>query len=106
MKTLILTPNRETVCGMYQNAVDLAKELNGDIYTKGEKMEEWEIGLYNQVITFLHPVHKSGRFLKENYGLKWICYDQKVPPPTKKSATQSPSFVYDLIILSRSAIGF
>ncbi len=34
MKTLILTPNKNEMCGMYQLAKDLAKEFDGDIKTK------------------------------------------------------------------------
>src|SRR3990167_6392703 len=38
---------------------------------------------YEQVITLLYPMHKHGKYLKENYGFKWICYNQGIPPITK-----------------------
>src|SRR3990167_9285409 len=91
-KTLILTPNKEEVCGMYQLAKDLAKEFDGDIITKkyvyllkyyNEHLNRVFAKPYDTIITFLYPMHKWGRYMKENYGLKWICYDQKIPPATK-----------------------
>ena len=87
MKTLILTPNKNLQCGMYQLAQDLAKEFAGDIKTKGDKLLYDK--KYNQVITLLYPMHKHGKYMKNGYGLKWICYDQGIPPVTK---TYFPNF--------------
>ena len=91
MKTLILTPNRKLNCGMYQLAQDLAKELDGEIRTRGDSIlyDDLYEKKYKQVITFLYPMHKHGRFMKENYGTHWIVYNQGVPPITK---TYFPNF--------------
>ena len=85
MKTLILTPNKNEMCGMYQLAKDLAKELNADIRTKEDKLlyEDLYDKKYKEVITFLYPMHKHGRYLKKYFNLTWICYDQGIPPVTK-----------------------
>ena len=91
MKTLILTPNRRLNCGMYQLAKDLAKEFDGEVKTKKDKLlyEDLYNNEYKQVITLMYPMHKHGKHLKENYGIKWICYDQKIPSITK---TYFPNF--------------
>ena len=81
MKTLILTPNANKMCGMYQLAKDLAKEFNADIRTRDNYLP---IADYDTLITFLHPMHELGRKAKE-MGKKWICYDQQVPPATKQN---------------------
>ena len=83
MTTLILTPNKKEVCGMYQLAKDLAKEFDGKVYTKNERIPHNEFFDYTQVITLFYPMHKHGKYLQKNYGFKWICYDQKIPPATK-----------------------
>jgi len=97
-KTLILTPNKTEMCGMYQLAKDLAKEFDGDIMFKGDKIGTGgyyddfsgkSITDYKQVITFLYPMHKHGKFFKSYCGMKWVCYDQKIPPVTK---TYFPNF--------------
>ena len=83
--TLILTPNKTEMCGMYQLAKDLAKELDGDIFYKKSFKLYWRnvyFVSYDKVITLLYPMHWYGSKLKE-IGLKWICYDQKIPPVTK-----------------------
>jgi len=79
MKTLILTPNKKLNCGMFQLSQDLAKEFNADIRTRDNYLP---LSDYDEVITFLHPMHKLGRKAKQ-MGKKWICYDQKVPEPNK-----------------------
>lgn len=88
MKTLILTPYKRLQCGMYQLAKDLAKEFNGDIGTKhgsGIECKEYYNGKdYDEVITFLYPMHNFGKMMKRKFGTKWICYDQKIPPVTKQ----------------------
>ena len=89
MKTLILTPNRNLQCGMYQLAKDLAKEFDGEVWTKGQKIPNEKLWEFKRVITLMYPMHKHGKYLKENHGLKWICYDQKIPPVTK---TYFPNF--------------
>lgn len=81
MKRLILTPNKNEMCGMYQLAKDLTKELNADI---GTKSFDFKLTNYDEIITFLYPMHLEGRYFKDEGLGKWICYDQKVPPPTKK----------------------
>lgn len=78
MKTLILTPNKNEMCGMYQLAKDLSDEFDGEILTKYDFIY-WD---RKKVITLLYPMHKYGKELQKR-GAKWICYDQKVPPPTK-----------------------
>lgn len=86
-KTLILTPNKQETCGMYQLAKDLAEEFEGDIRFKdtvNNMLTAKELNRYDQVITFLYPVHKVGRWMKKNLGKKWICYNQGIPPTTKK----------------------
>ena len=86
MKTLILTPNKNEMCGMYQLAKDLAKEFDGDISTRKDYYDlayQYDrTKIYDQVITFLYPMHKIGKKL-QRHGVKWICYDQKTPPATK-----------------------
>ena len=87
-KTLILTPNHNLCCGMYQLAKDLAEELDGVVMTKensllldgfsGNAFKDCEV-----VITFLYPMHKYGKKAKK-MGLRWVCYDQGVPPVTKQ----------------------
>ena len=89
MKTLILTPNRTEGCGMFQLAKDLAKEFDGKVYTKHGRIPHDEFFQYTQVITFLYPMHSHGKYLKENYGFKWICYNQGIPPINK---TYFPDF--------------
>lgn len=79
---LILTPNKNEMCGMYQLAKDLAKELNADIKTR-ENTSINDYLYYDEFITFLYPMHKYGEVAKKNFGKKWICYDQKVPESTK-----------------------
>lgn len=71
------------MCGMYQLAKDLAKELDADIKTKQDNLSGSFWKSYGTVITFLYPMHKYGKIAKENLS-KWICYDMGVPPPTKK----------------------
>jgi len=78
-KTLILTPNKTEMCGMYQLSKELAKEFDGDIGFKGEVIHYTE---YDHVITLLYPMHLYGQDAKR-HGAKWICYDQKIPPTTK-----------------------
>ena len=106
-RTLILTPNKNLQCGMYQLAQDLAKEFDGDIKTLKYNnsiyklypfMDKFDVHLkidkfnvekqYDDVITLFYPMHLFGRSLKEA-GLKWICYDQGIPPITK---TYFPNF--------------
>src|SRR3990167_5525515 len=87
MKTLILTPNKTEMCGMYQLAKDLAKEFDGEIMTKGQDTL-FNPDYYDVVITFLYPMHKYGK-RAQRAGIKWICYDQKIPPSTK---TYFPNF--------------
>src|SRR3990167_8587483 len=87
MKTLILTPNKTEMCGMYQLAKDLAKEFDGEIMTKGQDTL-FNPDYYDVVITFLYPMHKYGK-RAQRAGIKWICYDQKIPPATK---TYFPNF--------------
>jgi len=83
MKTLILTPNKNVMCGMYQLAKDLAKEHDGVILTKSQiELDKWDFD-FEQIITLFYPMHKFGKIAKE-YGKKWICYDQGIPPVTKK----------------------
>jgi|SRR3990167_2206520 len=89
-KTLILTPNNTEMCGMYQLAKDLAKEFDGEIRTKSDKDYFWDdIGLvtdeeeYKQVISLLYPMHLYAKRIKKYHKIKWICYDQKIPPITK-----------------------
>ena len=82
IKTLILTPNKTQVCGMYQLAKDLAKELDGKVVTKNSKYKS--TGYENVVISLLHPMHNKAKSLKKHLGFKWIVYDQKVPPVTKE----------------------
>ena len=81
--TLILTPNKTEMCGMYQLAKDLAKELNADIRTKQDKLCDVFWLDYDTIITFLYPMHKYGKIAKENLR-KWICYNQGIPPVTKQ----------------------
>ena len=40
MKTLILTPNKTEMCGMYQLVKDLAKEFNGFVATKQTYLDD------------------------------------------------------------------
>ena len=87
MKTLILTPNKNEMCGMYQLAKDLAKELDGEILTKKDTIY-WD---RKKVITLLYPMHKYGKKLQKG-GAKWIVYDQKVPPVTKQNFPNFQSF--------------
>ena len=88
MKRLILTPNKEEMCGMYK----VAKTLKGDIefhpyrsafmkllFPKDRIMKAIEFKYYDEVITLLYPMHLLGREAKKQ-GCKWIVYDQKVPP--------------------------
>ena len=100
MRTLILTPNRNLCCGMYQLAKDLAKEFDGDIktrtainrphpYTKDGNWIYNQAWKYERVITFLYPMHQHGKYFKKHYGTKWICYNQGIPPVTK---TYFPNF--------------
>lgn len=98
MKTLILTPNKNEMCGMYQLAKDLAKEFDGVILTKGARIntgfdvtELNHIYSFDTIITLLYPMHKHGKRLRYIYKdrIKWICYDQKIPPITK---TYFPNF--------------
>lgn len=86
MKTLILTPNKNEMCGMYQLAKDLAKEFDGTIKTKGDGFERFTYisRNFDTVISFLYPMHWWAKRYK-TYGLKWICYDQGVPPVTKEN---------------------
>lgn len=86
MKTLILTPNKTEMCGMYQLAKDLAKEIDGSIMTKEDYHNSIE---YDKVISFLYPMHHIAKTIKENYGTYWICYNQGIPPITK---TYFPDF--------------
>ena len=93
-KTLILTPNSQMNCGMFQLAQDLAKEFDGDIKFKGDfnaftDYNQWE--KYEIVITLLYPMHGWGKDYKVNstHQVKLICYDQKIPPVTK---TYFPNF--------------
>ncbi len=79
MKTLILTPNKNLVCGMYQLSKDLAKEFDGDIGFKDEIIHYTE---YDQVITLFYPMHNFGKDAKR-HGAKWICYNQGIPPVTE-----------------------
>lgn len=80
MKIMIATPNKTEMCGMYQLAKDLAKELNADIITKEDNPD---LQNYDKIITFLYPMHKLGKKAKK-IGKRWICYDQKVPEPNKQ----------------------
>ena len=88
MKRLILTPNKDEMCGMYK----VAKTLNGDIEThpyrnplmkllfpKDRFMASINFKNYDEVITLLYPMHLLGKEAKKQ-GIKWIVYDQKVPP--------------------------
>lgn len=86
-RVLILTPNPTEMCGMYQLAKDLAKEFNGTIKTKKDVMG-WNYRNYDTVITLLYPMHMHGCEAKQ-HGLKWICYDQGIPPINK---TTFPNF--------------
>ena len=90
MKTLILTPNKTEMCGMYQLAKDLAKEFDGDILTRDDnwswKLDKTNYAIntqgYDQVITLFYPMHKYGKLAQKNRA-KWICYDQAIPPVNK-----------------------
>lgn len=91
MKRLILTPNKDEMCGMYK----VAKTLKGDIEThpyrsplmkllfpKDRRLSEpniMEFKYYDEVITLLYPMHLLGKEAKKQ-GVKWIVYDQEVPP--------------------------
>lgn len=64
LKTLILTPNKNEMCGMYQLAKDLAKEFDGEIITKKEVkllknyreyLNRPKAKIYDTIITFLYP---------------------------------------------------
>ena len=88
-KTLILTPNRNSMCGMFQLAKDLAKEFDGEVWTKGQKIPNEKLWEFKQVITLMYPMHKHGKFFKGYCGIKWICYNQGIPPITK---TYFPNF--------------
>ncbi len=89
MKTLILTPNKNEMCGMYQLAKQLAEDFNGDIGTLRFKnrllnlfypiLDKYDYKDYDRVITFLYPMHLLGRKAQKQ-GTRWIVYDQKVPP--------------------------
>ena len=92
MKRIILTPNPNEMCGMY----NVAKTLNGDIgtlYHSNSKKSlyklfphadllfpNFKLQDYDEVITLLYPMHLFGRRAKKQ-GKKWIVYDQKVPEP-------------------------
>ena len=115
MKTLILTPNKTEMCGMYQLAKDLAKEFDGDIgilywenrinrlvsigidkfllITTKEKIRDidgyYALQLYDRVITLIHPMHLIGKKLQKRYCIEWIVYNQGIPPITK---TYFPNF--------------
>lgn len=92
MKTLILTPNKNEMCGMYQLAKDLAKELGGDIgfkQTFNKLYTKQELNQYDTIITFMYPLHSIGKWAKWHLRKKWIVYDQKIPPVTK---TYFPNF--------------
>lgn len=107
MKTLILTPNKNEMCGMYQLAKDMQNECpcnykcechishnfeqdiikckycsKTDIITK-DNIKEIDYLIYDKFITFLYPMHKYGWSAKNYFKKIWVCYDQKVPPPTK-----------------------
>ena len=60
MKTLILTPNKTEMCGMYQLAKDSAKEFDGDIKTKKDEIGDLFWVDYDTIITLLYPMHKYG----------------------------------------------
>lgn len=85
MKTLILTPNKNEMCGMYQLAKDLAEEFGGETATRDdfEFPNRAKFSYYNKVITLLYPMHKYGKIAQDG-GAKWICYDQGIPPVTKQ----------------------
>ena len=89
MKTLILTPNKNLQCGMYQLAKDLAKEFDGDISTREGNSLFVALTKYNQVISLMYPMHSLAKGMKKESGTHWICYDQKIPPVTK---TYFPNF--------------
>lgn len=92
MRTLILTPNKEEMCGMYQLAKDLAKEFDGRIMTKQDftsSADYHRFQFYSKVISLLHPMHKIAERGRSMYGFKWICYDQGIPPVNQ---TYFPNF--------------
>ena len=93
MKTLILTPNIKLNCGMFQLAQDLAKEFDGEVVTRKDSqvLENIELNKinYDQIITFLYPMHYYGKIAKKDYKKNWVCYNQGIPPITK---TYFPNF--------------
>ncbi|MEK6883413.1 MAG: hypothetical protein AABY22_27545, partial [Nanoarchaeota archaeon] len=83
-----MTPYKKINCGMYQLAKDLAKEFDGDIMFKNSDFENVDFGVYDEIITLMYPMHYYGKMLKFNH-VKWICYNQGIPPVTK---TYFPNF--------------
>ena len=88
-KPLILTPNKNVQCGMFQLAKGLATEMNGEVWFKGQKIPLNKLCEFKQVVTFMYPMHKHGKRLKDIFGWKWIVYNQGIPPVTK---TYFPNF--------------
>lgn len=88
-KTLILTPNKNEMCGMYQLAKDLAKEFDGDIHTRQDNplFTGTAFIKYDKVISLMYPMHNIAKKMKTN--IHWICYNQGIPPITK---TYFPNF--------------
>ena len=88
MKNLILIPNKNEMCGMYQLAKDLAKEFDGNVITRGDGIDYTNVGT---IITFMYPMHYYGKQAKKLFGeeIKWICYNQGIPPIIK---TYFPNF--------------
>lgn len=85
------------MCGMYQHAKDLSKELDADIFTLKfsnpiyrlyplfDFFKFWRVlskNNYKEVITFIYPMHLFGEMAK-GAEIKWKIFDQLTPPATK-----------------------
>ena len=81
---MLLVLNKNPMCGMFQ----LAKDMDGDIYTLRYNnpfyrlfpfLDRFDYSAYDEVITFLYPMHLFGKKAKKQ-GKRFIVYDQGVPP--------------------------
>ena len=93
MKKMLLITDKNPMSGMFQLAKDIEGDIhslrfNNPLYRIFPFLDKFNFDGYDEVITFLYPLHIFGKEAKKQ-GLRWVCYDNGTPPATE---TYFPNF--------------